>query len=221
MKYNKQTQVNIQSAPLLIAPSEKIEGLLTLEKANKYKIGLFETIDFKTYCALNNKSSNYNINYVVLVKTGKWLFPYLEPFTSQNITEVSNRIVRGKSNYIDLLYTGNETNLHELSISKLSQIFPNEKALEEYKSLLTSFAEENKSAFYEIKKIQEAQAQQKRKINYELSSYNIPDKSIGKSIFEKLSIHNKKSNEIYQSLMSSSDEKAAQIKVLEYTIKDR
>ena len=211
--------IEINEMPLLIVSSEKLEGMLTLEKAKKYKIGLFETINFKTYCALNDKLSNYYSNYVILVKTGNWLFPYKEPFTNQSIVETDSRIVRGLSNYIDLIYTGNETNLQELTQSKLGQLFPNKKTLEEYKLLLTSFAEENKKAFQEIKEIIEEENQKLNMIS-EITSYNTPNKPKGKEIFEDLSIHNEKSNEIYANLCRLSDDNTKP-QVLRYTIKNK
>ena len=213
----KEETIKIIETPLLITSSEKIEGMLTLEKANKYKIGLFETINFKTYCALNDKLSNYYSNYVILIKTGKWLFPYKEPFTNQSIFETDSRIVRGLSNNIDLTYTGNETNLQVLTQSKLGQLFPNEKALEEYKSLLKSFAEENKKAFYETKTIYNDEEHQITRLTSEITPYSIPNQSRGKEIFEELTMHNEKSNEIYTRLCEPLDETTTQ--VLRYTIK--
>ena len=212
--------IEINEMPLLIVSSEKLEGMLTLEKAKKYKIGLFETINFKTYCALNDKLSNYYSNYVILVKTGNWLFPYKEPFTNQSIVETDSRIVRGLSNYIDLIYTGNETNLQELTQSKLGQLFPNEKSLEEYKSLLISFDEENIKSFHEIKDIQEAEEQQKLNMISETTSYTTPNKSRGIDIFEELSMHNEKANEIYARLSRTSTVKPI-TQVLKYTIKNK
>lgn len=143
----------IKKIPLLITKSENIEGLLTLESANKYKVGLIESINFKTFCALNNQTSNYDNNYVILTKTRS--FTYEEPFTYESIFETDEKIIRGGTYYYDIVYTGSKSDLEKLTLSKLGQIFPDDESLDEYMVLFKKFSKQNNQAFDEIKKINE------------------------------------------------------------------
>lgn len=141
---------------LLTAPSTKIRGLLTLEKAKKYNIGIFEHIDFRTYCALKGKTTSYDSDYVILTKTNQWVFPYDEPFTHQIIIDTDKRQLRGSLYSENLIYAGSDFYLKPLTKEKLGQIFPDQESIEEYKKLIKSFAQENYNAYYETKnKIQE------------------------------------------------------------------
>jgi len=193
----------ITKTPLLITRSEKIEGLLTLESANKYKVGLIESINFKTYCALNNQSSNYGNDFFVLSKTESWLNPYIEPFTNETITITDRRIIRGSGNFIDLVYTGNDCTIKELTLNVLGQIFPDEESLEEYKALIRKFAEENKQAFYEVETIKEkGKKYQNKKVNSK------PNSERGMEVYESLIKQSERVDKILMRLYENSDEKA-------------
>ena len=200
----------INQIPLLITKSENIEGFLTLEKAIKHQIGIFNSIDFKTYCKLNNKSTNYDSNYVILTKTGKWLFPYNEPFTNESVTDIDKRVIRGANNTVELIYTSNDYNLTELTLGELGQIFPDDESLEEYKTLFRAFYNENKLAFYETKEIRERE--EKTKDN----SLNLdnPNEERGIEIYNELINSSSRVDKILERLL---DERIRPKKV--YTIR--
>lgn len=153
-----------KETPIIVVPSEKIEGLLTLEKAKKYQIGLFDTINFKTYCTLNGVSSNYNYEYIILTKTDDMMITYEEPFTKNTIIEIDKKVIRGYNNQINLVYTGNA--YHIKYLSTLNKIFPDKESLEEYISLIKFFHEENEKAYREVQniRIKENQNLEKNKV---------------------------------------------------------
>lgn len=191
----------ITKIPLLITKSENIEGLLTIDSANKYKVGLIESINFKTFCALNNQTSNYDNNYVILSIIKNWLAPYVEPFTNESITGTDRRIIRGSGNYINLVYTGNDWDIKELTLSILGQIFPDEKSLDEYKTLLGKFAKENKKAFHEIEQIKkEIHNYPSKKIE------NTPNSERGMEIYKQLIKNTENVDKILTRLYENIDE---------------
>lgn len=211
-----------KESQLLITPSAKIQGLLTIEKAKKYEVGLFEGITFQTFCAFENKSSNYNLNYVILAKTNSWITPYTEPFTGNFLYESENNVKRGLNAHSKLTFAGNDYYLKELTLKKLGQIFPDELSLNEYIYLFNSFNEENFLAFEEYKEYSKNETQKIN--NYIVSHQN--DKSLSKDkkileargteVFNSLVSQNVRVNEILKRMYNGLDSKS---KLMTYKIK--
>ena len=181
---------------LLIAPSTKITGMLTLEKAEKFNVGLFEDISFCTYAGIIGLKSSYNMAYVILARDNEGQ-QLSDPFTSNGLFIAKEPGKRNTHGTPELYFVGTDKDLKPAGIEDIGEIFPDDESLKEYKKLFESFCRETNAARREYIDIVERQ----REIAELYGVSNTPliasgNRDRGEEIIRDLNIHSAKVGEI-------------------------
>ncbi|MBR3209555.1 MAG: hypothetical protein IKF82_04730 [Bacilli bacterium] len=153
---------------LYIAPSRKITGMLTLEKAREFEVGLFEDISFQTYVNIVGVTSTYNSDYVILAREKKDSIYFIEPFTGNSLLDKDRPGTRCTHGTTDPYFIGTNAALKPASVENIGGIFPDDEAIEEYKKLFKEFCRETYRAREEYIKI--LKEQRERAEMYEISN---------------------------------------------------
>lgn len=153
---------------LYITPSCKITGMLTLEKAREFEVGLFEDISFQTYVNIVGVTSTYNSDYVILAREKKDSIYFIEPFTGNSLLDKDRPGTRCTHGTTNPYFIGTNAALKPASVEDIGGIFPDDEALEEYKKLFKEFCRETSGAREEYIKI--LKEQRERAEMYEISN---------------------------------------------------